>query len=70
MDAQRRLRYFPGCDEEYSRESGTFTKQMGIYPVGSFVRLVSGEMGVVIRVDRGNLLSPWCWSSSMPRVTG
>ena len=50
---------FQGCDEEYSREIvERFTKQMGIYPVGSFVRLVSGEMGVVIRVDRGNLLSP------------
>ena len=50
---------FQGCDEEYSREIvERFTKQMGIYPVGSFVRLVSGEMGVVIRIDRGNLLSP------------
>ena len=50
---------FQGCDEDYSREIvERFTKQMGIYPVGSFVRLVSGEMGVVTRVDRGNLLFP------------
>jgi HD-GYP domain-containing protein (c-di-GMP phosphodiesterase class II) len=50
---------FQGCDEEYSRTIvERFTKQMGIYPVGSFVRLISGEMGVVTRVDRGNLLAP------------
>ena len=50
---------FQGCDEDYSREIvERFTRQMGIYPVGSFVRLMSGEMGVVVRVDRGNLLSP------------
>jgi HD-GYP domain-containing protein (c-di-GMP phosphodiesterase class II) len=50
---------FQGCDEEYSREIvERFTKQMGIYPVGSFVRLLSGEMGVVTRVDHGRLLTP------------
>jgi HD-GYP domain-containing protein (c-di-GMP phosphodiesterase class II) len=50
---------FQGCDEDYSREIvERFTKQMGIYPVGSFVRLFSSEMGVVVKVDRGNLLSP------------
>jgi putative nucleotidyltransferase with HDIG domain len=50
---------FQGCDKDYSRNIvERFTKQMGIYPVGSFVRLVSGEMGVVTRVDRGNLLAP------------
>ena len=50
---------FQGCDEEYSREIvERFTKQMGIYPVGSFVRLFSGEMGVVIKVDHGKLLAP------------
>ena len=50
---------FQGCDEEYSRDIvERFTKQMGIYPVGSFVRLASGEMGVVVRVDKGQLLAP------------
>jgi putative nucleotidyltransferase with HDIG domain len=50
---------FQGCDKDYSRDIvERFTRQMGIYPVGSFVRLVSGEMGVVTRVDRGNLLAP------------
>jgi putative nucleotidyltransferase with HDIG domain len=50
---------FQGCDVEYSREIvERFTKQMGIYPVGSFVRLFSGEMGVVTRVDHGRLLAP------------
>jgi len=50
---------FQGCDVEYSREIvERFTKQMGIYPVGSFVRLFSGEMGVVTKVDHGRLLAP------------
>jgi putative nucleotidyltransferase with HDIG domain len=50
---------FQGCDEDYSRNIvERFTKQMGIYPVGSFVRLLSGEMGVVVRVDKGQLLAP------------
>ena len=50
---------FQGCDMDYTREIvERFTRQMGIYPVGSFVRLSSGEIGVVTRVDRGNLLEP------------
>ena len=50
---------FKGADEDYSRTIvERFTKYMGIYPVGSFVRLASGEMGVVTRVGRGHLLSP------------
>jgi len=50
---------FQGCDADYSRDVvERFTRQMGIYPVGSFVKLVSGEMGVVTRIDRGNLLEP------------
>ncbi len=35
-----------------------FTRLLGIYPVGSFVRLFSGEMGMVIRINRSHLLSP------------
>ncbi|MBD3318239.1 MAG: HD domain-containing protein [Chitinivibrionales bacterium] len=50
---------FQGCDRDYSRRVvELFTRHLGIYPVGSFVKLQSGEMGVVIRVSRGNLLAP------------
>jgi HD-GYP domain-containing protein (c-di-GMP phosphodiesterase class II) len=50
---------FQGCDIEYSRRIvELFTRHLGIYPVGSFVRLASGEMGVVIHVDKGALLNP------------
>ena len=50
---------FQGCDLDYSRRIvELFTKHLGIYPVGSFVKLVSGEMGVVIRVDKGAILAP------------
>lgn len=50
---------FQGCEETYSRNIVEhFTKLIGIYPVGSFVRLASGEMGVVTRIDSGKLLAP------------
>ena len=50
---------FQGCDIDYSRRIvELFTRNLGIYPVGSFVRLASGEMGVVVRVDRGAILTP------------
>ncbi len=50
---------FQGSDKEYSRRVVELcTRHLGIYPVGSFVKLVSGELGVVIRMDRGKLLSP------------
>jgi len=50
---------FSGGDTDYSRRIvDLFTRHLGIYPVGSFVRLANGEMGVVVRVDRGNLLYP------------
>jgi putative nucleotidyltransferase with HDIG domain len=50
---------FQGAESEYSRRIvELFTKHLGIYPVGSFVRLVSGEMGVVVRVDKGGILAP------------
>jgi putative nucleotidyltransferase with HDIG domain len=35
-----------------------FTKLIGVYPIGSFVRLVTGEMGLVIRIENGRLLAP------------
>jgi putative nucleotidyltransferase with HDIG domain len=50
---------FQGCDVEYSRRIVEFfTRHLGIYPVGSFVKLASGELGVVVKVDRGKILSP------------
>ncbi len=50
---------FQGCDADFSRKTvELFTRHLGIFPVGSFVRLVSGEMGVVTRVGKGRLLTP------------
>jgi hypothetical protein len=50
---------FQGCDMEYSRRIVEFfTKHLGIYPVGSFVKLSSGEKGIVIRVEKGEILAP------------
>jgi putative nucleotidyltransferase with HDIG domain len=50
---------FEGRDKSYSKKIvERFTKQMGVYPVGSFVKLKTGEMGVVTRVNKDNLLAP------------
>ncbi len=50
---------FQGCEMEYSKRIVEFfTKHLGIYPVGSFVKLSSGEMGIVIRVEKGEILAP------------
>jgi putative nucleotidyltransferase with HDIG domain len=50
---------FQGSDEEYSRTLVEyFTKMLGIYPVGSFVKLVSQEMGIVVKINRNSLLAP------------
>ena len=50
---------FQGADEELPRRLVEhFTKLLGIYPVGSFVKIDSGEMGVVIRNNRNKLLMP------------
>jgi len=50
---------FQGCDIDYSRRIvELFTRHLGIYPVGSFVRLKTGEMGVVTRVEKGSILTP------------
>jgi HD-GYP domain-containing protein (c-di-GMP phosphodiesterase class II) len=50
---------FEGRDKSYSKKIvERFTKQMGVYPVGSFVKLKSTELGVVTRVNKDNLLAP------------
>lgn len=50
---------FQGADDEYPRGLvERFTKLLGIYPLGSFVKLESGEMGLVVKVNRNKLLSP------------
>jgi HD-GYP domain-containing protein (c-di-GMP phosphodiesterase class II) len=50
---------FQGRDKEYSKKIvELFTAHLGIYPVGSFVKLVGGQMGIVVRVERGKLLAP------------
>jgi putative nucleotidyltransferase with HDIG domain len=50
---------FQGCDTDYPRMIvERFTKHLGIYPVGSFVRLTSGEMGVVVKVHPGRIMAP------------
>ncbi len=50
---------FQGADDEFPRELVEhFTKLLGIYPVGSFVKLDSGEMGVVVKNNRQKLLAP------------
>jgi putative nucleotidyltransferase with HDIG domain len=50
---------FQGSDEEYSRTLVEyFTKMLGIYPVGSFVKLISQEMGIVVKINRNSLLAP------------
>ncbi len=50
---------FTGCDQDYSRSVvERFTRMLGVYPVGSFVKLGTGELGVVTRVEPGKLLAP------------
>lgn len=50
---------FQGSKTDYAQHIvEKFTRHLGIFPVGSFVKLKNGEMGVVTRVGKGNLLSP------------
>jgi putative nucleotidyltransferase with HDIG domain len=50
---------YNGIDQEYPKAiSEHFIKLMGVYPVGSFVRLHTGEMGIVTRVNRDEILAP------------
>ncbi len=50
---------FQGAGEEYPKDLvEAFTRFLGIYPVSSFVKLESGEMGLVIKNNLGSLLTP------------
>lgn len=50
---------FQRADDEYPRPlMEQFARLIGIYPVGSFVELKSGEKGLVIRINRSSLLTP------------
>jgi putative nucleotidyltransferase with HDIG domain len=50
---------FKECDVDFPRRIVEFfTRHIGIYPVGSFVRLGTGELGIVVRVDKGKILAP------------
>lgn len=50
---------YQGADDNYPRTVVEyFTKLLGIYPVGSLVNLESGETGVVVKINRKNLLLP------------
>ena len=50
---------YNGIGQEYPKViSEHFIKLMGVYPVGSFVKLHSGEMGIVIRVNHDDILAP------------
>lgn len=50
---------YNGIDNEFPRTIAEhFIKLLGVYPVGSFVKLVSGELGVVTRINREEMLAP------------
>ena len=52
-------RIFQRADDEYPRPLvEQFARLLGIYPVGSFISLKSGEKGLVIRTNRLTLLAP------------
>ncbi len=51
---------FQGIDEEYPVNLvDALVKLLGIYPVGSFVKLKSGEIGMVFKNDHNNLMAPF-----------
>jgi putative nucleotidyltransferase with HDIG domain len=46
-------------DKEYPKViSEHFVKLLGVYPVGSFVRLCNGEMGIVVKINRSEIMAP------------
>lgn len=50
---------YSGIGDEFPQTMAEqFIKFLGVYPAGSFVLLRSGEMGIVTRVNRENLLNP------------
>ncbi len=58
-DPTEALRKMAGWAGQFDQEIfHTFVKSVGIYPIGSFVRLESGLMGVVVEQDEASLLQP------------
>jgi len=50
---------YQGADDEYPRKIVEhLIKLLGIYPVGSLIVLESGEIGIVTKINRNNLLLP------------
>ena len=50
---------YNAIDKEFPRRiTEHFVKLLGVYPVGSFVQLVTGEMGIVLRERKEKILSP------------
>jgi putative nucleotidyltransferase with HDIG domain len=50
---------YHGMDKEFPKAvTEHFVKVIGIYPVGSFVVLASGEKGIVTRINRDGILVP------------
>ncbi|MDG5815621.1 HD domain-containing phosphohydrolase [Chitinispirillales bacterium ANBcel5] len=50
---------FQGANQDYPRYIvEAFTRLMGIYPVGSFVKLTTGEIGLVVKNRPKSLMTP------------
>jgi putative nucleotidyltransferase with HDIG domain len=50
---------YNGIDSEFPRlVSERFIKLLGVYPIGSFVRLAGGEMGIVTKVNKYEFFAP------------
>jgi putative nucleotidyltransferase with HDIG domain len=60
LTPQQALAYlYSVSDREFPKKiTEHFVKLLGVYPVGSFVRLSSGEKGIVVRVRKEKMLLP------------